>query len=515
MSPPHRFRPEATSRWQQLAEAWGMPQVRRGFLGTVLIAMGSFTPAYLPQSSPFWPLMRWAHLDNIPAKIAGTLMVLGGVSLLVSSWFQLRPWGPGRAEPGVQPGDDRQVEAYRHVRHWAVLLIWGAPFLLAPPIFSHDAYSYAAQGWLVHNGISPYEQGPGVLPGGFADQVAWVWRNTPAPYGPLSLQIQHLLVDLCGYDPYLSALSMRIPALLGVGLIGLLLPRLAAMYHYDPARAAWFGTLNPVLVIDFIGGAHNDSLMMGLVVLALWVTRKVWWGWLPGAVILGVAASIKQPALLAAYALPLVHHPWRRLAIGQTLDVIARAMVSIGLAVGSFAVISIWTGLGFGWLNAVNVPGLVVTVSPFTVVGQGLSLLFGWLGWSSGAVEAIRISRSVGLLVSAIGVAVMAVTTARRRPMAFTAYSYLLIALCAPALHSWYVLWGGLLLPLTRPSTRVLRVGVWATVVLLAYAGINLAFRNGALSLGVAAIALYYWQSRNHDRTGLQRFLRRPQPTKE
>ena len=485
-------------RWGQLAQAWAVPQVRRGFLGTLLITLGSFTPAYLPQSSPFWPFMRWANLDNTPARIVGTLMVLGGLSLLVSAWFRLRPWG-----------DEIDFEAYRHVRHWAILLIWGAPFLVAPPIFSHDAYSYAAQGWLVHNGISPYEQGPGVLPGGFADQVAWVWRHTPAPYGPLSLQIQHLLVHLTGYDPYLSAIAMRIPALIGVGLIGLLIPRLARRYRIDPARAAWFATLNPVLVIDFIGGAHNDALMMGLVVLAFWVTRRLEWGWLAGALLLGVAAAIKQPALLAAYALPLVYRPWRRIEVGETLDIIARAMVSIGLAVGSFAAISIWTGLGFGWLNAVNVPGLVVTVSPFTVIGQGLALLFKVIGLPAAAPVAITASRSLGMIVSLVAVAILAVTTARRRPIAFAAYSYLVIAICAPALHSWYVLWGGLLLPLAKPSTRVLRIAVWSTVVLLSYAAINLAFRNDFLSLGVAAIGLYYWQSRNHDRSARSRFMRR------
>ena len=72
--------------------------------------------------------------------------------------------------------------------------------------------------------------------------MAWVWRRTPAPYGPLSLQIQHGLVDLSGFDPYLSALAMRIPALAGVVLIGLLVPRIAARLGADPAQAAWFAS---------------------------------------------------------------------------------------------------------------------------------------------------------------------------------------------------------------------------------------------------------------------------------
>src|SRR5450759_5715934 len=69
------------------------------------------------------------------------------------------------------------------------------------------------------NDVNPYEAGPGVLPGAFADQVAWVWRFTPAPYGPLSLRLQELIVVASGLQPYLSAVLMRIPALIGVVLI--------------------------------------------------------------------------------------------------------------------------------------------------------------------------------------------------------------------------------------------------------------------------------------------------------
>ena len=97
----HGERETPATRWGQLHQAWRIPQVRRGALGTLLISIGSFTPAYLPQSSPFWPLMRWAHLDNTPAKIVGTLLVLLGVSLLVSAWFRLRPGTGDDGSPEV------------------------------------------------------------------------------------------------------------------------------------------------------------------------------------------------------------------------------------------------------------------------------------------------------------------------------------------------------------------------------------------------------------------------------
>ena len=478
------------TRWVELGDAWGHRSVRMGFFGTLLIVIGSLTPAYLPRNSPWWRLLRALQATGTPFKVLGTVLVLAGMALLVDSWFRMRPTEGAEANGSM---------VYHHVRHWAVLALWGAPFAFAPPIFSHDAYSYAAQGWLIHNGINPYSAGPGVLPGAFADQVAWVWRFTPAPYGPLSLQMQHGIVDLFGHDPYLSAVAMRVPALIGVGLIGLLIPRIAHRVGADPAFAAWFATLNPLLVIDFVGGAHNDSLMMGLVVLALWLALQHRWAWLASAVIIGVAAAIKQPAFLAAYAVPLLARPWASWHWREVGRTALRVLASFTLAIGTFAGLSVLTGLGFGWYNAVDVPGMVVTVSPFTMLGEALQWLLDLVNLDPTGHNVVRYSRTVGLVIAGVVLTWLALTVARTRPLTFLSWGYLAVALAAPALHSWYILWGGLLLPLTRPSHKVVRIAVWSTVILLSYAAINLSWRNGLVAFGVAALAGYVWQVRMHD----------------
>lgn len=464
-----------------LLAAWKLVPTRIGLLGTFLILLGSLTPAYLPQNSPWWGPLRAAHLDTTPVRIIGTLILLVGIGLLVDGWFKLRP------------------TVYSGVKHWAVLAIWSLPLLFGPPTFSHDAYSYSAQGWMLVNEVNPYEAGPGVLPGAFADQVAWVWRFTPAPYGPLSLRLQELIVIVSGLHPYLSTVLMRIPALIGVLLIVVLLPRIAHRLGVDPQLTAWFATLNPLLVIDFVGGMHNDALMMGLVVLALWMALK---GrlWLGGAAVVGIAASIKQPAFLAAYVLPLLTQPlltWKRSDLART---VGRIAVSCLIAIGTFALVSVACGLGIGWLNAVNVPGLVVTVSPSTVIGQGIQLVLNYFHLDSSEHAAIRLARTIGLVVTVAGVLVLAVTSARKKPLSFLSWSYLLVAFGGPALHSWYVLWGALLLPLTSPSLRVQRVALWTTMVLLSYSAVNLAWRNGAIALGIAAIIPLGWQVIHHER---------------
>ncbi len=468
-----------------LADAWSARAVRFGLLGSFCILVGTLSPAYLPQASPVWSVLNQLRWDGVVFEVLGTVFTMVGLALLLETWLRLRP-------------ARRRALGRPQLRHWAVLAIIASPLLIAPPVFSHDAYSYAAQGWMLSNSINPYEVGPSVLPGYFADQVAWVWRDTTAPYGPLALKMSHGIVVLAGYAPFVSAMLMRIPALLGVLLIGWCTPRIARRVGVDAAAASWFVMCNPILIIDFVGGMHNDSLMTGLMLLAIWLTlmhRQWWWGTL----IVGVAAAIKQPALLAAVVLPFLVVPvssWRTSAL--TLRAGARVAASVGLAVGAFAGVSVATGLGFGWINAVNVPGMVDTVSPFTVVGHIIQWVVDALGFDPSGRVAIRASRTVGLVVFAVGAVWLAVRHLGKRPLHFLSWTYLLFAFCAPALHSWYVLWGGALFPLTRPSTRWLRAAVVVTAVLLSYSAMNFALRNGFWLLAVLLIFAVFESVRGH-----------------
>lgn len=469
-----------------------------GFVGSFCILVGSLSPAYLPQASPVWDVLYALRLDGDVVRWAGTILTLFGLFLLVEAWLRLRP-------------TRREARGRRQLRHWAVLVIMAFPLVIGPPTFSHDAYSYAAQGWMLHNGINPYEVGPGVLPGQFADQVSWEWRDTPAPYGPLALRISHLLVLIGGFDPIWSTLLQRVPALIGVALIGWCVPRIARWMRVSPSAASWFAVLNPILIIDFIGGMHNDSLMVGLMVLGIWLAMRLSGPselerrgrailpWLPGAVLVGMAAAIKQPAILAAVSLPFIAQTWASWRPGPTLWAALRCVVSLGVAAATFAAISLWSGLDFGWVNAVHVPATVDTVSPTTIVGYMIQIPINQLGIDPTGRAAIMAMRAVGWGLFGIGVVVLAIRLLGRKPLHFTSWSFIWFGLCAPALHSWYMLWGGVLFPMTRPAQKWLRAAIVITVVLLGYAAMNFSLRNGPWMLAVLMIAAIYWSVHSHE----------------
>ena len=98
--------------------------------------------------------------------------------------------------------------------------------------------------------------------------------------------------------------------------------------------------------------------------------------------------------------------------------------------------------------------------------------------------------QGLALLLTAIAMGYFALGVGRKKPVTFLSWSYLAFAFGGLAMHSWYLTWGGLLLPLTRPTERLIGVAVTLTTVLLAYGAGNLAWRNDAVALGFAALAL-------------------------
>jgi len=464
--------------------AWGDGVTRWGALGSLLICIGAYGPSTMPNSN-FWRELPGIGLlqTTLTGRILATGAMLIGVVILLDAWLRLRP-APAR----------RQLT--RGTVWW-----WSLPLLLSPPLLSFDAFSYAAQGELVDRGFDPYKDGPGVLGDAFTSQVDQMWRDTPAPYGPLSLQIQHLLVDATGHQPYLSALLVRIPAFIGVLLLAVYLPRLARRIGYDRETTIWLAVLNPLVLLHLVGGAHNDALMIGLMAWGLWVAAKT--HWVPAAVIIAAAASIKQPAAVAVLAVAALHAwrvgGWRQQPSNATVARYAVGVVSVFLV--TFVAIGLGTGLGFGWITALGVPNSVRSfLSPMTTLAQGVDWVLVRMGVVPDADLIVPVAQRVGQVVGVLVVAWLIIKFKARHPVRTLGWMLLVFVFSGPVVHPWYILWGGLLFAMTESAPVRRRIVVWATCGLAMYSVVDAAWRSSAIAVGVTAAVALVWITTGHDR---------------
>lgn len=433
----------------------------RGLVGSILVLLGGLVVSVLPPSAP---VLRSGMLEALRGAEAGRMsaltLVLVGLGLLASAWLALC------RHVALAESDDH-VEALDLVRFATVL--WSAPLVLAPPLFSRDGWSYAAQGMLARLGLSPYEHGPEVLkpqgdwapfhwePAPIVQAVDPMWLDTATPYGPLPLVFGEQFAGVTG-NPWMLAIAHRGLALAGLLMLAWAVPRMAAWTGVNPALASAIVLVSPLMVANGVGGLHNDLLMVGLMALALVVAVERGWVW--GAALGGLAAAVKVPGGLVCIAVALVTLP----AAAGLLDRVRRlalvGLVSLAVLFG----LGVATGLGSGWIEALTVPGTINTpLSITTLTGGILDRLAGLLGLGLEPAVFRDFIRGLGML----GVAVVLGWVAFRwrtgdraagvSAAAVTAGAF--VVLC-PVVHLWYFL----VLP---PFLAVMKLGRIAMLALL------------------------------------------------
>ena len=288
-------------------------------------------------------------------------MILGG-ALFLQAWLVV--------------GADVLAGHVRDIRRlWAVLALWCAPLLLAPPLFSRDVYSYFVQGKLVLSGGDPYTEGVASIPGWFRDGVDPMWQDTPTPYGPMFLSLSRGVAAFVGDNPYLAVIFFRLIALIGVALLAYYVPRLAFHCGIDASKALWLGVMNPLVLMHFVAGAHNDALMIGLIVAGFAVAIEG--RPLVGVLVLSLGGMVKPIGLLA---LPFIGLVWA----GTRADLKGRIVAWVKTAaafVVAYLVLAALVGTSLGWIRALTTPGEVKTwLSPATALGMASGNLLSWIG---------------------------------------------------------------------------------------------------------------------------------------
>ncbi|MEU8264045.1 polyprenol phosphomannose-dependent alpha 1,6 mannosyltransferase MptB [Micromonospora sp. NPDC048999] len=445
-----------------------------GMLGSAVIAVGGLLSGVTPlgEIAIDLPLLH----DLRASTTLSVSVVYVGLALLLRAWW--------RVGVTIRAADGPSLRELAVTAAW-----WAAPFALITPIFSGDVHSYLAQGAVTMAGLDAYRVGPSALGGPLTVNVPDIWQHTPAPYGPVFLQLAAAVTALTDGGVWAGVIGMRVLALLGVGLLAWSVPRLAGLCGVRPVAALWLGVLNPLVLLHLVGDAHNEAVMLGLMCVGLLLAlrrRPV-----IGVVVITLAALVKAPAVVAiAFVVPI----WARHLIGRRRRLRAARRIVLVTAVTSLAVTAA-TRSGFGWIRALGTPTHAHTwMSVTTDVGWAAGTLLHRLGGL--AVEhTIRAFWLGGLVLAAAVSLILWRRAARIGPVAALGLCLAMVVLAGPVVHPWYLLWA--LVPLAAAARgAVLRraVAIGSVVLVLAVlpGGVQPglpAFLGAALGLSAVLVA--------------------------
>jgi hypothetical protein len=424
-APPHRPAPAVASGNGPRPALLGAV----GAAGSCCILFGVLRPGspFVASGASSW---FWTS-PNVPAghhetsgQFLGIMLVYLGLALLLGAWFET-----------IRATRTGAPMALRHLS--LVLAAWAAPIAVAPPLFSQDVYSYAAQGQMVSKGLDPYLHGPSVLGRSpFLTLVNPLWRHTTAPYGPLWERLSGWVVELSGHHVLTAVVGFRVVAAIGLALLAWGVPALARAVGRDGSAAFTVAVLNPVVLLTLLGGSHNDALMLGLLVLACVLAARR--HPLAGLVCCALAAQVKVPALIAAVVIG-----WGWWGAGQDLRPrLVKTLLAAAFTVAAMAALGAALDLGWRWVGTLSGAGTVVSwLDPVTAAGLALAHLAHAAGYHGGSGAFVDTSRLAGLGIATVISVLLLVRSPHREPVRALGWSLLAFVLLGPVVWPWYETW--------------------------------------------------------------------------
>jgi hypothetical protein len=419
---------------------------RLGLAGSLTLVLGGVLAGVPPMRDPVLQLPALKALRTL--TMPATVVVFAGLCLLMLAWWRL-----GKL---VRGGRGPTVRELMVTLGW-----WGAPLLVTMPIFSRDVYSYLAQGNMTALGIDAYHYGPAIIGGPHTVDIPGIWQTTPAPYGPVFLSLAGDVTSITGENTWLGILGMRLLALVGLGLMAAAVPRIARATGVDPRLAVWLGVLNPLVLIHLVADAHNDALMLGLMMagLALALERRP----AAGIALVTLATLVKAPAGLAlVFIVPI----WAGQLTGRARWPRA-ALAAGGISLATVVVTTTLAGTGYGWLGTLDTPTLAHTwTSVTTDVGFWLGLLAEKLGLATGN-QVLAGVRLLGL-AAAGAVCLLMLRRHRNTPLVGLGLGLAAVLALGPVVHPWYLLWAIAPLAAASTSPKIQRAVVIASIAMTA-----------------------------------------------
>lgn len=425
-----------------------------GTVGALLIGIGALGAGALPVvGNPFNNLPGGAIMARMLQ--ASSVIVLIGVAMLVVAWVLMGPFLTGRNHASsISPGMIMRT-----------FVAWTIPLLFTAPIFTQDIYSYLAQGSIVAQGMDPYAAGPVELLGRehhLARSVPFIWAESPSPYGPVALGIAALISRLTNDSILLGVLTHRAVSLLGLLGAAWAITRLARRCHVAPATALWLGILNPLTILHLVGGIHNESLLLGFMLVGVEVglqgisliddhPSRAWTLIIASGALITCAGMVKVTGFMA---LGFVGMALAR-AWGGWSGIVKAVVVQVVLLVGTALLVAWITGIGFGWVTG---QGGAATIRSWLSMSTNIGVVFGFLGMLLGLgdhTEAmLLLTRGIGILIAGLFMLRMLLGTYRGsiHPVGGLGVATFVLVLLFPVVHPWYMLWA--IVPLAAWANR-------------------------------------------------------------
>jgi alpha-1,6-mannosyltransferase len=253
--------------------------------------------------------------------------------------------------------------------------------------------------------------------------------------------------------------------------------------------------------VHLVGDAHNDALMIGLMLagLTLAVERRP----AAGSVLVSLAALVKAPAGLALIFIVAL---WAGQLSGRARYLRA-ALVAGGLGVATVVATTRLAGTGYGWVGALSTPAIAHT---WTSITTDLGYFTGLLGEHFGVATMDQMLagwRYAGLAVAAV-ICVMMLARHRANPALGVGLALAGVVFLAPVFHPWYMLWATVPLAAAATTERVRNVTIGLLLAMTA-----LVFPGGVnptiapvlgMILGVVLVFGPAWAVANLDRADLR-----------
>ena len=475
-----KLRASKSSRTQ----GWLFVLVATGFLGVLLVLLGSWQSRLIPADDP---LAGFGHflLSSARGQALLAYSTLVGISLIMLSWLIL--W------------------RFREVVPWrAVVLLWGVPLVFALPTMSFDLFNYVEQGWAVLHGHNPYITPMGQA-GGFVD-FAGPWAGKTVGYPPLALMIQAFLVWVAGASPFWSLMTMKL-----MGIAGLVCAYFGFKISGEQKSSAvikWAVFANPAILVHALNDGHNDALAGGLAVLGVALAARLTRvrGVVAGAALVGLAGAIKQPVLVFLFAVAVLSmrqvspRLWFALSFGRRwIRLIVPGIIS-GVVGGACFLLPGWiTGWNLGWTTATGLSGYGRSTPLryyYEAVTQNLHQFFG-TSLPRSIPDAYPQTATIIMVILGVGVLVFLGTKHPVEAIIIALAAYFLLG---RSVQSWYAVWFLFALVFVRMNRRIALVLVGFSAWMLAPMwvrpwGPNVHwYSQFTWSLAVAAVAMViFW----------------------